>query len=324
MAWYDILGSIATAGINAYATQELNKQNAKLQHEYWNKQTDKSFTLNEQAADNAMERSLNLYNLTQSPQAMTEQLRKAGLNPAMINSKGGMGGHTQSGPQGGANGAGNISTFGLQQVLDPMTFAQIENINADTRKKESETKLTDSQIKTQELTNEYQQLENDFNLATYGERFQKFKAECASAVEQANIDRINGKIAEETYEEQLELIGQNLLIAKAKEALLKSQKNLTDEQINEILKSIKLMEAQIWKLSSETDLNEEQLTKLVNDREWNYISVTDAKWIAEQTIDVLKELLNLVPVGRVKTFITNIITKREGDKTTVTKTTTQG
>lgn len=154
------LGSGITSGIiNDIYTERQNERNAARNQHYWNLQSEKLFEQNEIAADNALKRQYQLYNDLQSPQAMVQQLKKAGLNPALMYSMGGAGGHVSSAPQGGASsGSGAGNQLGLQNLfsVDPLTMAQIENINADTDKKKEEVKNTQQDTalkKSMELLN---------------------------------------------------------------------------------------------------------------------------------------------------------------------------
>ena len=77
---FDILGSVISSGVNYATTKKLNEENAALNQKYWDIQAKNQYKLNEKAADNAQQRTIDLYNLLQSPSAMVKQLKEAFVN----------------------------------------------------------------------------------------------------------------------------------------------------------------------------------------------------------------------------------------------------
>ena len=145
----------AQGAINGAMTERLNAKNAELQHKYWNLQNDKLYAQSEASADKAMQRTIDMYNLLHSPSAMVKQLKEAGLNPALMYSGSGMGGQVTQGPQGEAQGGQMPTALGLQNFVDPLTYAQIQNINADTDKKEEDTKNISQDTELKKAQEEY-------------------------------------------------------------------------------------------------------------------------------------------------------------------------
>lgn len=125
-----------------------------------------NYKYGEMAANNADARTRALYNDLYSIPAQMQQIKDAGLSPSLFYGQaGGISG--QSGSQGtGASGVQN-PTYGI----DPLTMAQIKNINADTQNKEADTNkknveidITNIQKSIEEMNKNLQTI--DFALAT--------------------------------------------------------------------------------------------------------------------------------------------------------------
>lgn len=141
--WKTLLGlgsNIVGGAINSIYSDMLNEKNAKRNQHYWNLQSQQLWHQSEKSAENALKRQYQLYNELQSPKALVQQYKEAGLNPALLYGMGGGGGHVSSAPQGQAQSGQGAPTLGTQQIIDPLTSAQIANIMADTKKKEQEVK----------------------------------------------------------------------------------------------------------------------------------------------------------------------------------------
>lgn len=245
-----ITESAIAGGINALYTNWLNKKNAERNQKYWDIQNQTLYQQSEQAADNAMKRSLDMYNLTQSPAAMVQQLKEAGLSIGMMYGKGGMGGHTVSGPQGQAQGGQGAPSLGLQNLVDPLTLAQIKNINADTKNKEQDTKNKETQNQTellnQEVTRvnkEFLQIElqirqNDLTISneTIDAQIQTIVNQADLAYQEVLEKYYQNEITYETFEEQVEKIKQESINTVTQGEILKLQK----EQIKAITNNTKI------------------------------------------------------------------------------------
>lgn len=152
--------------------------------------------LNEKAAQRADLRGRKLYHDLNSPVAQVEQLKQAGLSPALLYAKGGVGGSAQAGAQAApaTNQIGNV--FDLMQVK--LMQAQIKNIDADTQKKLSDKGLVDEQILTEiekrgltQLQAKYQEVLTQ--LANYEAQFKASTIE--TDIEQRKVEL--AKLAEE-------------------------------------------------------------------------------------------------------------------------------
>lgn len=154
-AYGDTLVSGAiNAGMNALTMGAQRRNQEKLM--------DKQANINEQAADAALAREMQMYDYTynkQSYAAQRKQLEDAGLSVGLMYGGGAAGagmGVGGSAPQGGTTGG----TAGMAQPfhIDPLTMAQIENIKADTKNKEQENEqISANTAYTQELTTQLEQ-----------------------------------------------------------------------------------------------------------------------------------------------------------------------
>lgn len=213
--------------------------------------------------------------------AQMEEIKKAGLNPGLLYGMGGAGGATTAGSAGnvtGANaptGGGEIMGLMAQNLNLRMMNAQIENLKADTQKKEAEatktagvdTELAKSQIslnnantgntevdtKLKELQIKIDQQHYNFTAASYDdalgmihENYRKAMGEATSALVKGNIDTNTRTTIENTIKAQY--VGQLL-----ENTLLRSQ--------NEKIKSdIKVNNAQITKWATELQQGWQGLT----------------------------------------------------------------
>lgn len=123
-----------------------------------------NYRYGEMAADMADTRTRALYGDLYSPSAQVKQLREAGLSPSLFYGDGG-GISGQTGAMG--SGSGNISpnVFGF----DPITSAQIANINADTRLKQNQANNVQSETDLNEIEKSMQEMKKknasiNFNL----------------------------------------------------------------------------------------------------------------------------------------------------------------
>lgn len=125
MAWKDLLpnlpssvGGVISAGINYFSNRAANRENvalAQMQNQWnidqWNRE--------------------NFYN---RPDQQMARLKAAGLNPNLVFANGDMMNEAASSPQ-MTSGAGMVRPY----QIDPLTAAQIANINADTENKKGQT-----------------------------------------------------------------------------------------------------------------------------------------------------------------------------------------
>lgn len=96
---------------------------------------EENYFFGEQSAQNADARTRALYSDLQSPQALAQQYKDAGLSPSLMFGGGGVGGQTTQGAQGAGAAGVSPTTFGI----DPLAGAQLDLIKAQTAKTNAET-----------------------------------------------------------------------------------------------------------------------------------------------------------------------------------------
>ena len=177
-----------------------------------------------------MMRYQNDYN---KPINQMQRLKEAGINPHLAYSQGGI--QNQSAAPVAQNHAAPQYNFDIQQVLQAKLLdAQIKNMNADTEQKKATTEQTQvtTSISKKELDN-------------YDERF---RADIEQTKSQTNINLA-------TYDEKrqniINLISQNEELQQKIE-LLKSQKKLTDEDINRVIQLTAVLQAQVELVREQT------------------------------------------------------------------------
>lgn len=135
---YGLIGAGINAAVGAAegkANREHQLQMQQNQFDYGIKTMGLQHSYNESSANAADQRTRALYNDLQSPQAMVEQLKAAGLNPALMysNMAGGAGGSVPHGAQGqgsGLPGAGGASGNPFFPIDLAGAFASIRSANA--------------------------------------------------------------------------------------------------------------------------------------------------------------------------------------------------
>lgn len=273
------LGTSATTGaINGLYTDILNERNAWRQNKYWQQQATQTFKLNEKSADNAMQRQMQLYNQLQSPQAIKQQLLDAGLNPALLYSQGGMGGQVASAPQGAAAQPQGVQTFGLQQLIDPLTSAQIANINADTKKKENESDNISQDTKLKQAIEEntkantlWTQIRSEIdnnNLTISNETIQdqitQIKTKTYEALEELEEKRLNNSITKDTYEEQVGKIKQEFANSVTQGLIMQEEINKIKAVTDNVKWDTEQKKAEIKKINRETELMRYKIFETIN------------------------------------------------------------
>lgn len=231
---------------------------------------ERNFYWNEKAADSADQRQRAQYMDLYAPKAQLEQYQAAGLSPSMMMS-GGQSAVGQSSAQGNMS-AGIQGPYPSGIKLDPMTAAQIANINADTKLKDSQRNNTDkdTELKGQEIINlvseeknirakhrlitaqtDLTDLEFSTNLQTAQATIsqacsnaEKAAAETRSAIVQADLD-------EATFDVAYQMAYANLDNTLTDTALAKSEIGVNKAQIKEITERIRNSQWQTWATEKE-------------------------------------------------------------------------
>lgn len=144
----DAAGQAAQGAIGGALGLILQKHNDQRQINQQQKLNNMQLQSNEAMTDYNYAKQLNMWKATSYP-AQMEQMKAAGLNPALMYGQGGGGGTTTGSGSGGSVSAPSAPQGG-REILDisqnmmqqQMLRAQIDNINADTKQKQAETPTT--------------------------------------------------------------------------------------------------------------------------------------------------------------------------------------
>ncbi len=264
----------ASSAIGNLVGMARDKQMAKLNYQY-----------GEMAANAADARTRALYNDLQSPAALLEQYKQAGLSPSMMY---GQGGSTGAHPADGAQGSGTSglapTTYGvnlMQGAEIALMKAQENKLNAEANKanadanttnetrqlviqnlqKDIDTKLAN--IENINLKNSWQTMVNvmqevdmittqQFGYAIAEETLNQMKETTRKLKGEADSALAKGEIDQETIEDQKKYIKAKLNNTLADTLLKKSQGELNDAQIQSLNEHLQID----WK---NLDLNEEKI-----------------------------------------------------------------
>lgn len=262
-------GGAALGGIfgmaNTGMQYMLNQQNAYYNNELAKEREDiarrENYRLNEMAADNADMRQRKQWQDMYSYQAQLQNIKKAGLSPALLYSGGASGQGGASAPQ-GAGGAGIQPSIFPQNNVSMLEAAQIGNIMADTALKNSEVKQNETNV-----TNIESQIAK--NWAEVG----AIKASQTLQEAQAEGQKLENLVKSATTEEQItQIIEQSKLTTELRykamyEASREGVKLTIDKKTmdNEIkMSGVKLdqMLATLNKTYKETQLTEEEIQQI--------------------------------------------------------------
>lgn len=248
---------------------------------------ERSYRLNERSANNADARTRALYHDLSSPAAQVNQLKQAGLSPALLYAKGGVGGGTAAGAQ-AAPATSQVGSM-LDLLSAKLMEAQIKNIEADTNKKgveakgiEANTRKTDTEIETMlmeqgliELNKDYQALCNDIKTfeKVYVQETTEINIEKAEQ-ELNNLIEAGKKLAEEA-----KTAGADAIVAQS----------TIDQRIMQATQQVTLNKMQIAATKSGIKLNDATINKINADVFNNaaYLKLSQAK--NEQEIEAIKQ-----------------------------------
>lgn len=256
------------SGINQRKAQER-------QFEYEKQLMDKQYEMNEAMWNKQNEYNEDVYNRLQSPQAMVDQYKEAGLNPAALAGSSPTAAVGTSAPEvsGGSASAfpASVPDFGAAALSALEMKARIDNINADTKNLQSQTKerdvllpgreealrlqngLTDVTIEGQSIANSMAETQKQILEATT-------QTQIDSAFEDLRMKREQRKQLEfktskqaEEYDLWLQNQMMDLCVKSASINLVDAQRQLTMEQLNtEVAKQEHLYKEAV-KIAAETD-----------------------------------------------------------------------
>lgn len=281
------------------------------------KNRERNFYYNEQAAKNADMRTRMLYNDLYSPAAQMKQLREAGLSPSLMYQNGG-----GNAGASGAQSAGLQGPYPSAQSLDPLTFAQIANINADTKVKENQAENigTDTELKGQQIINiiadtnnknvtnrilsaeaDLAELEFATDLQTAQATIRMAYANAEKAANEARSAAVKADLDEATFDCAYQLAYANLDQTLTDTALMKSEIGVNKAQIKEIAERIRNSQWQTWATEKEQN-RKDAIFELDKAR----LHAECKKWAAEINVRLTEAQLEMVSdlVGYVCNFAT--------------------
>lgn len=187
-----------------------------------------------QMVDYNAAKQMELWNATNYG-AQMEQLKKAGLNSALLYGKGGgAGGSTALAGAGGGPSGGQAPAGGMELMNMMMQKAQIKNIEADTKLKDSQASKTDT----------------EGNIAKIEEEFRQYSLANAKSMTDMEVSKLRTEvqllwnqrdISDATKDTEIDLRKQELTQKYAEIELKRSERNLTDKTIEKIAKEITQM-----------------------------------------------------------------------------------
>jgi hypothetical protein len=266
-----ILGQMATAGAGAIIghftanqAKDLARENTRDYME-WQQQHAKDM------AKFNREQQMQLWEDTNF-KAQMDQLKKAGLNPALMYKQGGAGGTTQLSGGGGASGTGGANVqqaqgMGMEIGQAMMMKKQMELIDAEVRLKDAQanktsgvdTKLGETQIsnllqgiKNQQAQEIGQKLDNIFNETrnfeqneTQEDRLSQVNYLTKQAKVQLGLLENQKEISDETKETIIEQTKRNLINAQLQSVLLVTQNEKLEKDIEMLSNKITVDNAEI-------------------------------------------------------------------------------
>lgn len=215
--------------------------------------------------------------------AQVEELKKAGLSTGLMYGGGGQGGTTSGGNGGAVSGAnapvGGQEILGLQLMgaQRDLIKAQTEKTNAETEKtKGVDTQLTGASARIAEIQG---QMLND----TYEETFSKIMSEAEKAASEARIASQQADVGEMTLPTQVAKAQAELIGLGIANELRKAQTDLTQEQINATIESVKQKWAEV-----ETGQGRLKLEQFVKD-------ISDS---TKLTVETIGKIVGIVTKGK--------------------------
>lgn len=225
-----------------------------------------------------MQKQLELWEKT-NYSAQIDQMKKAGLNPALIYGMSGGGGQTTDVAAGRVTGGqaqqGNYGIAGMELGSRmATTAAQLELIKAQTEKTKAEaeavgptvektkaeTSLVLQNIKNAKAQEEYtnimagfKQLETQFASESYRSRMSMIDRQVEQAIATIKKIGLENKFTEQTWNDAAKEISQKAIQAELQNELLKVQKTAAE-------KGMELTNQQIWKMSEEIAMGWKGLT----------------------------------------------------------------
>lgn len=301
-----IAGAVAQTGANIVQAQQNNANTLAL--------AEKNYEYGEKAANNAMERTLSLYNKIDSPQAKVEQIKRAGLSPGLLLGGGGVSGSTAGGPQGTGSSGMNPIPLTLETMEGALIGAQIKKTNEEARseeidnnaKEENAKNVYDAQYQKIVGENEARRLQN--SILKFDEDMKRidnhyYQENAILRLEQQKEilrqQRLENDFTEEVWDAKVK--EQNQRVAQLGEAIIAQQfqNSLNAEQREGLMKIFNEsvtqteLETKIKEWEKEIKRNEGQVAKNAADARETPGTISK---IANGMETCIKRLTNLLPL----------------------------
>ena len=331
----NIAAALGTAGMNLGG----NIANTLIEQAFAEHNRKRNFEYNEKAADNADKRQRKQYEDLYSPKALLEQYAAAGLSPSLMMS-GGQSAIGQSSAQGNQS-SGIQGPYPNAHLIDPLQAAQIANINADTKLKESQTDntRTDTELKGQEIINiiadtdnkkvtnrilsaesDLAELEFSTSLQTAQATIRMAYANAEKAANEAKSAAVKADLDEATFDCAYQMAYANLDNVLTDTALQKSEIKVNKAQIKEIAERIRNSQWETWAIEKEQN-RKDAIFELDKEK----LQAEVKMFIMEQNIELTKAEIEMVSdlVGYVCNFATSALSNTTKIKQTELYTKTQ-
>ena len=307
-----LLGSAGAAGGNIVSNIMTNLSNtsmnaANIEHEKEMLNMQNAF--NAEQAVLADKRTRALYNDLQSPEAIKQQLQKAGLSVGLMYGQGGLGGHMQTGAQTNSAGAISVGRTATNPILDAQTAGIIanaaktaaeteklksekENVDADTQDKLKNLPLKDKQIQLMDknidkIQSEIEQIQEETN---------KIAEEKLNVIEQRGNIKEDTKLKIKQTELAASQTAYNNALAILTNIDVMSRAKMNQAQIKQIQAATAEMNASAKKLGIENEIVEKTKWSIIEKKmyetltaklEYGIITPLEAKKLTEE-LEALK------------------------------------
>jgi len=317
------LGSAVLQGGAQYAMQAgMAKGNSKRALRQQEKYTAMSLQANKDMAD--YNQQLAFENAKEGYAYQVQGLKKAGLNTALLYGQSGSGGVTSQGGSAPSGGSEHGETYveapnigmGLQAGMGlAMMKAQIENLNADTKKKEADanktagvdtelaraqtqnyaatTENTEAQTKLTSIQNSIAEVQKKIVTDSAENAIQQVNMTLQKTVQEVEKMVRDNWILDETKRTVIAQVKQDLVLSRVETALKQSQRKLTDEQIQKVVQETKLLSKEM----SWFDINAEEAIMYLHSKEReidNSINMNDTPESTKLVTGVAEKVVNLL------------------------------